>query len=114
MTYMTAMCTLSHPGLPFCICVQNADRLWQPLKYICPLGPLFICIVGIVAVYSGQVDTPDRSAISIVGSIRRGSPQVCLHCQRPLASDRTNSLPEQGRVPLNLCSASASLYSSSF
>lgn len=69
---MTAICTLTHPGLRFCTCVQNADRLWQPLKYIRPLGPLFVCIVGIVAVYIGQVDTPDRGAISIVGSIPSG------------------------------------------
>lgn len=62
------------------MCVQNADRFWQPLKYIRPLGPLFVCIVGIVAVYIGQVDTPDRGAISIVGSIPSGMLAVLCIC----------------------------------
>ena len=63
---MISLCTICH--------LQYADRLWKPLRFARPFGPLFVCIVGITSVYIGQLDTLDRGSLAIVGAIPAGLP----------------------------------------
>ena len=56
---------LSCPASP----VQEAHRLWAPLKRIRPFGALFVCIVSLCAVYIGDID---EKGVKIIGNIPAG------------------------------------------
>ena len=34
------------------------DRVWKPWRFVRSFGPLFVCLVGLAAVYIGQVSPP--------------------------------------------------------
>lgn len=53
--------------------MQNGEHIWRPLRYIRSLGALFVCIMGIASVYIGQIDTPDRGGVKIIGYIPSGA-----------------------------------------
>lgn len=56
------------------IAFKFGEKVWRPLRFVRSLGPLFVCIMGIAAVVIGEIDTPDRGGISIVGAIPSGLP----------------------------------------
>ncbi|GAX84213.1 hypothetical protein CEUSTIGMA_g11636.t1 [Chlamydomonas eustigma] len=50
------------------------DRLWKPLKYIRSFGPLFVFVIGIGAVYIGNVDKLRNGGLATIGNIPAGLP----------------------------------------
>jgi len=53
---------------------RDGQKVWKPLRFIRSFGALFVCIVGLAAVYVGAIDEPDNGAIKIVGDIPSGLP----------------------------------------
>eukprot|EP00195_Chlamydomonas_chlamydogama_P003258 CAMPEP_0202921966 /NCGR_PEP_ID=MMETSP1392-20130828/77673_1 /ASSEMBLY_ACC=CAM_ASM_000868 /TAXON_ID=225041 /ORGANISM="Chlamydomonas chlamydogama, Strain SAG 11-48b" /LENGTH=735 /DNA_ID=CAMNT_0049615567 /DNA_START=253 /DNA_END=2460 /DNA_ORIENTATION=- len=53
---------------------REGQRIWKPLRHIRSLGALFVCVIGILAVYIGNINEPDNGAIRIVGNIPSGLP----------------------------------------
>ncbi|KAG1667610.1 hypothetical protein FOA52_001664 [Chlamydomonas sp. UWO 241] len=56
------------------IAIKNGERLWRPLRHMRSLGAIFCCVVGILAVYIGKINTLPHGGMKIVGAIPKGLP----------------------------------------